>query len=156
MAKANEIRLAVLDGDGIGPEITAATLSVLNAASKRTGLSVRTKRALIGWKAYEKTKCTLPDATRKVLDAHEGWIVGPTFAGEYPKDDPMRGHPNGFIRRHYKLFANVRPVDAWPQLHPPVRQRGRGRRREGRNPHRHQRPARPADHSGRILAPAAC
>ena len=66
------------------------------------------------------SKATLPDATRKVLDAHEGWIVGPTFAGEYPQDDPMRGHPNGFIRRHYKLFANVRPVEAWPQLHPLV------------------------------------
>ena len=120
MAKTSEIRLAVLDGDGIGPEITAATLSVLNAAARRTGLVVRSKRAAIGWKAYRKTKCTLPDATRKVLDAHEGWIVGPTFAGEYPKDDPMRGHPNGFIRRHYKLFANVRPVEAWPQLDPLV------------------------------------
>ncbi|RPI44372.1 MAG: isocitrate/isopropylmalate dehydrogenase family protein [Betaproteobacteria bacterium] len=120
MATANEIRLAVLDGDGIGPEITAATLSVLNAAAKRTGLTLRSKRALIGWKAYEKDKSTLPEATLKALDAHEGWIVGPTFAGEYPKDDPMRGHPNGFIRRHYKLFANVRPVEAWPQLDPLV------------------------------------
>ena len=120
MATANEIRLAVLDGDGIGPEITAATLSVLTAAAKHTGLTVRTKRALIGWKADEKYKSTLPESTKKVLDAHEGWIVGPTFAGEYPKDDPVRGHPNGFIRRHYKLFANVRPVEAWPQLDPLV------------------------------------
>ena len=120
MANRSEIRLAVLDGDGIGPEIAAATSSVLTAAAKRTGLTVRTKRALIGWRAYEKHGSTLPDATRKVLDAHEGWIVGPTFAGEYPKDDPMRGHPNGFIRRHYKLFANVRPVQAWPQLDPLV------------------------------------
>jgi 3-isopropylmalate dehydrogenase len=120
MANRSEIRLAVLDGDGIGPEIAAATSSVLTAAAKRTGLTVRTKRALIGWRAYEKHGSTLPDATRKLLDAHEGWIVGPTFAGEYPKDDPMRGHPNGFIRRHYKLFANVRPVQAWPQLDPLV------------------------------------
>lgn len=120
MATNKEIRLAVLDGDGIGPEITAATLTVLTAAGKRTGLTVKAKRASIGWKAYEKTKCTLPDSTRAVLEAHEGWIVGPTFAGEYPKDDPMRGHPNGFLRRHYKLFANVRPVEAWPQLDPLV------------------------------------
>lgn len=120
MATAPEIRLAVLDGDGIGPEITPATLSVLNAAAKRSGLTIRSRRALIGWKAYEKYKSTLPESTKKVLDAHEGWIVGPTFAGEYPKDDPVRGHPNGFIRRHYKLFANVRPVEAWPQLAPLV------------------------------------
>jgi 3-isopropylmalate dehydrogenase len=116
----DEIRLAVLDGDGIGPEITAATLTVLNAAAKQSGLSVQSRRAPIGFKAYEKHKSTLPDPTRKVLEAHEGWIVGPTFAGEYPKDDPMRGHPNGFIRRHYKLFANVRPVEAWAQLDPLV------------------------------------
>jgi len=120
MATANEIRLAVLDGDGIGPEITPATLSVLNAAAKRAGLTIRSKRALIGWKAYEKYGSTLPESTKKVLDAHDGWIVGPTYAGEYPKDDPVRGHPNGFIRRHYKLFANVRPVEAWPQLDPLV------------------------------------
>ena len=81
MASTNEVRLAVLEGDGIGPEITAAALTVLNAAARRTGLSIRPKRALIGWKAYDKSGSTLPDATRKVLDAHEGWIVGPTFAG---------------------------------------------------------------------------
>jgi 3-isopropylmalate dehydrogenase len=55
-----------------------------------------------------------------MLRSHEGWIVGPTFAGEYPKDDPYRGHPNGFLRKHFKLFANVRPVRAWPQLRPLV------------------------------------
>jgi 3-isopropylmalate dehydrogenase len=60
----------------------------------------------------------LPEATLKSLRQSEGWIVGPTFAGEYPEDDPMRGHPNGFIRRHFRLFANVRPVQAWPQLDP--------------------------------------
>jgi 3-isopropylmalate dehydrogenase len=120
MARKNEIRLAVLAGDGIGPEITDATVKVLKAAADQVGLRVRTKRYLIGWKAYEKHRSTLPEATLAGLRAHEGWIVGPTYAGEYPKDDPMRGHPNGFIRRHFKLFANVRPVQAWPQLKPLV------------------------------------
>jgi isocitrate/isopropylmalate dehydrogenase len=118
MAGKNEVRLAVLEGDGIGPEITDATVTVLKAAARRAGLGLRIRTATIGWKAYRKSRSTLPDATLKALDAHEGWIVGPTFAGEYPKDDPYRGHPNGFIRRHYKLFANVRPVQAWPQLNP--------------------------------------
>lgn len=120
MAVKKEISLAVLAGDGIGPEITEATVKVLKAATRATGVAVRTKTCLIGWKAYEKNRSTLPDATVKALAEHEGWIVGPTFAGEYPKDDPYRGHPNGFIRRHFKLFANVRPVVAWPQLDPLV------------------------------------
>jgi len=118
MAGKNEITLAVLEGDGIGPEITAATVEVLKAAARRAGLAVRLKAAAIGWKAYRKSRSTLPDATLKTLNGHPGWIVGPTYAGEYPKDDPYRGHPNGFIRRNYKLFANVRPVQAWPQLNP--------------------------------------
>jgi 3-isopropylmalate dehydrogenase len=115
---SREIKLAVLAGDGIGPEITDATVKVLKAAARRTGLGVRIKTALIGWKGYRKSRSTLPDATLNALRDHEGWIVGPTFAGEYPKDDPYRGHPNGFIRRHFRLFANVRPVQAWPQLDP--------------------------------------
>ena len=120
MAHKNEIRLAVLAGDGIGPEITEATVTVLKAAARRAGLALRLTAATIGWKAYRKSRSTLPDATLAVLRSHEGWIVGPTFAGEYPKDDPYRGHPNGFLRRHFKLFANVRPVEAWPQLRPLV------------------------------------
>ncbi len=120
MAAKNEIRLAVLEGDGIGPEITEATLKVLKAAARRAGVTLRIKSATIGWKAYRKSRSTLPDATLKALRDHEGWIVGPTFAGEYPKDDPYRGHPNGYIRRNFKLFTNVRPVQAWPQLDPLV------------------------------------
>ena len=118
MAKAQPLRLAVLAGDGIGPEITAATVKVLKAAARKTGLRIELTPAVIGWKAYHKYRSTLPERTLKVLRAHEGWIVGPTYAGEYPKDDPYRGHPNGFIRKHFKLFANVRPVQAWPQLNP--------------------------------------
>lgn len=120
MAKNSEVRIAVLAGDGIGPEITAATVKIMKAAARRCGLAIQTKEALIGWKAYEKYKTTLPEATLRVLREHDGWLVGPTFAGEYPKDDGYNGHPNGFLRQHFKLFANVRPVKAWPQLTPLV------------------------------------
>lgn len=118
MAGKRTVTFAVLAGDGIGPEITDATVTVLKAAAQKTGLPIQLKSGLIGWKAYEKHGSTLPEATLKRLRQSEGWIVGPTFAGEYPEDDPMRGHPNGFIRRHFALFANVRPVQAWPQLDP--------------------------------------
>jgi len=118
MASKHEIELAVLEGDGIGPEITAATVRVLKAAARSAGLGIRLKPCLFGWRSYQKHHTTLCDETLRALARHEGWIVGPTAAGEYPKDDPYRGHPNGFIRRHFKLFVNVRPVQAWPQLNP--------------------------------------
>jgi 3-isopropylmalate dehydrogenase len=118
MARTNLINIAVLAGDGIGPEIAAATTRVLKAAASPAGVKIALRSAAIGWKPYKKYKTTLPDATLAVMRRCGGWIVGPTFAGEYPEDDPYRGHPNGFIRRHFKLFANVRPVEAWAQLNP--------------------------------------
>ena len=118
MTERGPIRLAVLAGDGIGPEITEAATEVLRAAASLARLPLTLKPAEIGWVPYKRRKTTLPDATLATMRECDGWIVGPTFAGEYPKDDPYRGHPNGFIRRHFKLFANVRPVEAWPQLDP--------------------------------------
>lgn len=115
-----EFRIGVLDGDGIGPEVTAATVDVLQEAARRTGLSVRLTPALVGWKAREKFGNLLPDETMEVLRASDAWIMGPTFAGEYPNDDHTKGHPSGYLRRTFKLFANVRPVRAWPQLDPLV------------------------------------
>ncbi|KPK20081.1 MAG: isocitrate/isopropylmalate dehydrogenase family protein [Betaproteobacteria bacterium] len=118
MARNKRVKIAVLAGDGIGPEITAATTRVLRAAASKARLPVALRSALIGWVPYKRLKTTLPDATLAAMRDCDGWIVGPTYAGEYPKDDPYRGHPNGFIRRNFKLFANVRPVEAWPQLDP--------------------------------------
>ena len=110
MAPDSKISLAVLAGDGIGPEITEATVRVLEAAARRAGLDITLTLYAIGWKAYEKSGSTLADETVAALRNHAGWILGPTFAGEYPKDDPIKGHPSGYLRRNFELFANVRPV----------------------------------------------
>jgi len=49
MLRKNEIKIAVLAGDGIGPEIAAATTKVLRAAASAVGLKLSLKSALIGW-----------------------------------------------------------------------------------------------------------
>ena len=118
MSHSGKFRLAMMAGDGIGPEVSEATTEVLNQAAKRTGLDVTLVPALVGWKAREKFGNLLPDETLNILRATDAWIMGPTFAGEYPKDDHTNGHPSGYLRRVFKLFANVRPVQAWPQLDP--------------------------------------
>jgi 3-isopropylmalate dehydrogenase len=118
MATDGKISLAVLAGDGIGPEITEATVRVLQAAAARSALDLALTPYPIGWKAYEKSHSTLAPETVAALRNHMGWILGPTFAGEYPDDDPINGHPSGYLRRNFALFANVRPVRAWPQLAP--------------------------------------
>jgi 3-isopropylmalate dehydrogenase len=120
MAHPRPFNIGVLAGDGIGPEITDATLQVLQAAAARTGLKYTLTPGLVGWKAREQEGVLLSEATEAMLRASDGWIMGPTFAGEYPKDDHTKGHPSGYLRRTFRLFANVRPVQAWPQLDPLV------------------------------------
>ena len=120
MTDTRSFNIGVLAGDGIGPEITAATLEVLQAAAERTGLRINLTPRLVGWKAKKQEGTLLSRETEAVLRASDGWIMGPTFAGEYPMDDHCNGHPSGYLRKTFKLFANIRPVRAWAQLDPLV------------------------------------
>ena len=99
MADQREFKIGVLAGDGIGPEITDAAIEVLHAATERTGLKLRLTHCLVGWKAREQEGTLLSEVTEQSLRASDGWIMGPTFAGEYPKDDHTNGHPSGYLRR---------------------------------------------------------
>src|SRR5215470_5840236 len=120
MADQREFKIGVLAGDGIGPEITDATIEVLHAATELTGLKLRLIHRLVGWKAREQEGTLLSEGTEETLRDSDGWIMGPTFAGEYPKDDHTNGHPSGYLRRTFKLFANIRPVRSWRQLNPVI------------------------------------
>jgi 3-isopropylmalate dehydrogenase len=120
MSQDKSFTIGVLAGDGIGPEVTAATVATLEAACERTGLRIDLKHARVGWKALEKEGALLSEPTLEMLRASDGWIMGPTFAGEYPKTDDIKGHPSGYLRRTFKLFANVRPVKAFAPLNPIV------------------------------------
>jgi hypothetical protein len=111
MAEDREFKIGVLAGDGIGPEITDATIEVLHAASERTGLKLRLMHRLVGWKAREQEGTLLSEATEQTLRASDGWIMGPTFAGEYPKDDHTNGHPSGYLRREFEAAFLQRRVD---------------------------------------------
>jgi 3-isopropylmalate dehydrogenase len=109
-------KVAVLRGDGVGPEVVDATAEVVAAAAQACHLQLEFCPAKVGWTSYRQQGTTLPAETLAVLEECRAWIVGPTSAGDYPSDDPVRGHPSGYMRRHFELFANIRPVRAWPKL----------------------------------------
>ncbi len=118
MTEARDFRIGVLAGDGIGPEVTAAAVEAVQAAAHRAGMGLQLSTGLVGWKPYETVGSLLPDDTIDMLKQQDGWIMGPTFAGEYPKAAPINGHPSGYLRRIFNLFANVRPVAAYNALDP--------------------------------------
>lgn len=115
MSKAEEatdapIDILVLEGDGIGPEITAATLTVLEAAAGVARLSFRFSHAEIGFKALRNSGSTIPDQVLEQARAATGIILGPVSHNEYPPVAEGGLNPSGLLRRCLDLYANVRPA----------------------------------------------
>ncbi|HEY7230139.1 MAG TPA: isocitrate/isopropylmalate dehydrogenase family protein [Pseudolabrys sp.] len=104
------MNVLVLPGDGIGPEITAATLSVLRAASDRFALRIQIEEAAVGHAGLRAHRSTIhPDIVEKARQA-DGVVLGPTSTFEFK--DPARGevNPSMMLRKSLDLFANIRPA----------------------------------------------
>jgi isocitrate/isopropylmalate dehydrogenase len=104
------IRLLVLEGDGIGPEITAATLEVLDAANSALSLQLAYEPTDIGLASLKKQGTTLPDAVVAAAKAADGIILGPVSHNVYPPLDKGGLNPSGELRKRLELYANIRPA----------------------------------------------
>ncbi|WP_028031093.1 isocitrate/isopropylmalate dehydrogenase family protein [Gemmobacter nectariphilus] len=112
--------LLVLEGDGIGPEITAATVAVIEAAARRFDLPLRMTRAEIGFAALERSGTTIPPAVIAAARAADGVILGPVSHNAYPPVAEGGLNPSGVLRRELELYANIRPARSRPGTPRPV------------------------------------
>jgi len=103
------IRILVLPGDGIGPEIAAATLRVLEAADAKLGLGLQFEEQAIGLKSLTERGTTLPDEVMKRVPQVDGVILGPVSHYEYPAREKGGINPSGELRTKFELYANIRP-----------------------------------------------
>jgi isocitrate/isopropylmalate dehydrogenase len=104
------LKLLVLEGDGIGPEITRATVEVLTAADALLGLGLGFEQAIIGFDALETEGTTFPPRTLDMAKACDGVILGPVSHNEYPAIAKGGLNPSGELRKHLDLYANIRPA----------------------------------------------
>ena len=104
------MRFVVMAGDGIGEEITAATLQVLQAADRRFGLGIEYEEAEIGLKALAKHGTTLPEGVLARARASDGIILGPISHLDYPPPEEGGVNISGVVRVQLDLYANVRPA----------------------------------------------
>ena len=104
------IRLVVMPGDGIGPEITAATLAVLSAADRAFGLNLAFEEVTIGFAALKASGSTLPDDAFARAKAADGVILGPVSHHDYPPAAQGGINPSGELRKRLDLYANIRPA----------------------------------------------
>jgi 3-isopropylmalate dehydrogenase len=106
-------QLGVLDGDGIGPEIVPAAVQVIDAALAATGGQAEWVPLPVGAAAIATHGSALPDVTVETLAALDGWMLGPHDSASYPPEHRARLNPSGFLRKHFDLFANIRPAQAF-------------------------------------------
>jgi 3-isopropylmalate dehydrogenase len=109
-SSTSPIRIVVMEGDGIGPEITAATLAVLGAADRLFQLSLSLMPESIGLAALRAQGTTLPDQAVAAAMAADGIILGPVSHNEYPPLAQGGLNPSGELRKRLDLFANIRPA----------------------------------------------
>ena len=120
-----QITITTLPGDGIGPEVTAQAVRALEAVGGRFGHAITFREALIGGCAIDATGNPLPDETLAACESADavllGAVGGPRWSDPTAPVRPEQGLLR--LRGHFELFANLRPVRAWPALaaHTPVR-----------------------------------
>src|ERR1700731_4264566 len=112
------IRLAVLRGDGIGPEITDATLDVLRAIDGKLGLGLSFEEYPVGLDALGSPGTTFPEPSFQGAKLADGILLGPVSHNSYPPVTQGGLNPSGDLRRRLDLFANIRPARSRPGLPP--------------------------------------
>ena len=111
-------KIAVLPGDGIGPEIVAEAMKVLDCLRRDFGLKIETEQGAIGGAGYDAAGDPLPEATLALARQADAVLLGAVGGFKYdtlPRDKrPERGLLR--IRKELNLFANLRPALLYPQL----------------------------------------
>jgi len=104
------MKILVLPGDGIGPEITQATLGVLDRANAKFKLGLEWRTEDIGLKTLKARGSTLPDDVMEAARQAPGIILGPVDHLQYPPREQGGINPSGELRVKLDLFANIRPA----------------------------------------------
>lgn len=111
--------VAVLPGDGIGPEVMNVALEVIQKALGPDSSDYAFKEAPVGGQAIDLTGSPLPDETKSLCEQSDailfGSVGGPKWEHLPPEKQPERGALLP-LRKHFQLFANLRPVLLYPEL----------------------------------------
>jgi 3-isopropylmalate dehydrogenase len=110
------MKLVVLPGDGIGPEITAATVAVLEATSDLFGLGLSFEHDVTGHESLRKHGATVTHELLERVRAADGLVLGPTATFEFKDEKKGEINPSKFFRKELDLYANLRPARTYAGL----------------------------------------
>jgi 3-isopropylmalate dehydrogenase len=110
------MNILVLPGDDIGPEITAAAVSVLERANTVYSLGLQLTTRDVGMASYRKIGTTMPEAIVEEALAADGVVLGPCGMTDYPPREQGGINVPGTIRKRLDLYANIRPARSRPGI----------------------------------------
>lgn len=112
-------KIAILAGDGIGPEIMREARRVLDVVQNHFGLSIEYTEADVGGAAIDRHGVALPAETLQICEASDailfGAVGGPKWESLPPEQQPERAALLP-LRKHFDLFCNLRPARIFPAL----------------------------------------
>ncbi|EGR1125252.1 3-isopropylmalate dehydrogenase [Vibrio cholerae] len=108
-----DYKIAVLPGDGIGPEVMAQAHKVLDAIEQKHGIHFSREQHDVGGIAIDNHGCPLPESTLRACEEADavlfGSVGGPKWEHLPPNEQPERGALLP-LRKHFQLFCNLRPA----------------------------------------------
>jgi len=114
-----EKQIAIIEGDGIGPEVTRQSVKVLNALAERFDHRFHYTYCLMGAVAIDRTGNPLPDSTIETCLNSDAILFGAIGHPKYDNDPEAKVRPEqGLLklRKSLQLFANIRPINTYPSL----------------------------------------
>lgn len=114
-----EKKIAVILGDGIGPEVTQQSIKALNAIAQRFGHVFHYSYGIMGADAIDKTGNPLPDETIETCMQSDAILFGAIGHPKYDNDPEAKVRPEqGLLklRKELQLFANIRPINTYSSL----------------------------------------
>ena len=114
-----KLNIAVLPGDGIGPEIVDQAIKVVDAVCKKFGHQPRYTKALVGATAIDQTGSPYPDATHQICMESQAVLFGAIGDPRFDNDPKAKVRPEqGLLamRKKLGLYANLRPVNTFKSL----------------------------------------
>lgn len=113
------LKIAVLPGDGIGPEVMTEAVKVLKATGEKFGFGLELTEADVGGIGYDNHGHPLPASTLKTCEESDailfGSVGGPKWESLAPELQPERGALLP-LRKHFELFCNLRPAKVYKEL----------------------------------------
>ena len=111
--------IAVLGGDGIGPEVMKEAIKVLEVIALKTGVTFNYTNALVGASAIDIENHPFPDSTKLISKSSDAILFGAIGDPKYDNDPKAKIRPeDGLLemRKFLGLYANVRPVQTYTSL----------------------------------------